>query len=144
MAALLFAIAANGLHGVLMRNTLGVNLLSYGLTWLGALIVLAIMFWSLNQQHRTIQRELVGEVPDSLRLTLLRPGARARAEAMALRQRGWRGWRQTRDLFQLSAELAFRKAQRAAHPDQPELAVEVDDIRAQLNQLMERLLPQAA
>lgn len=141
-AALLFAIAANGLHHLLMRNTLGVNLLSYSLTWLGALIVLAIMVWSLSQQHRTIQRELVGEVPDSLRLTLLRPGARARAEAMALRQRGWRGWRQTRDLFQLSAELAFRKAQRAAHPDQPDLAVEVDDLRSRLSTLMERVLPQ--
>jgi hypothetical protein len=80
----------------------------------------------------------VGEVPDSLRLTLLRPGARAWAEAVALRQRGWRGWRQTRDLFQLSAELAFRKAQRAAHPDQMDLAVEVDDLRSQLSGLMEK------
>jgi RsiW-degrading membrane proteinase PrsW (M82 family) len=140
-AALLFAVIANGLHGVLMRNTLGVNLLSYGLTWLGALIVLAIMFWSLKQQQRTIQRELVGEVPDSLRLTLLRPGARAWAEAMALRQRGWRGWRQTRDLFQLSAELAFRKAQYASHPDQTELALDVDTLRSQVQRLMESAIP---
>lgn len=120
-----------------MRNTIGVNLISYGLTWLGALIVLAIMAWSLNQQHRTIQRELVGEVPDTLRITLLKPGARAWAEGEALRQRGWRGWRQTRAIFQLCAELAFRKAQCAAHPDQPELVDQVDELRAQLRARME-------
>jgi RsiW-degrading membrane proteinase PrsW (M82 family) len=140
-AALLFAVVANGLHDLLMRNTVGVNLISYGLTWLGALIVLGIMFWSLNQQRRTIQRELVGEVPDSLRLTLLRPGARAWAEAVALRQSGWRGWRRTRNLFQLSAELAFRKAQYASHPDQTELALDVDTLRSQVQRLMESAIP---
>lgn len=137
LAALLLAIAANGIHGVILHNTMGISLLTIGLTWLGALVIFAIMFWSLRQQHQYIERELVGEVPDSLRFTLLRPGARAWAETQALKKRGWRGWRQTRDTFQLCAELAFRKAQSAAHPDQPELADEVGNLRAQLKGLME-------
>jgi len=39
------------------------------------------------------------------------------------------------------AELAFRKAQQAAHPDQPDLAVEVDDLRTQLHRLTETATP---
>ncbi len=118
LAALLAAIAANGIHKMILRNTTGISLISIGLTWSGALVVFAIMFWSLRQQHTCIERELAGEVPDELRRTLLRPDARAWAEARALRQAGWRGWRHTRTTFQLCAELAFRKAQSAAHPDQ--------------------------
>ena len=136
LAALLLAIAVNGIHGVILRNTTGVSLLTIGLTWLGALVIFAIMFWSLRQQHQCIERELVGEVPYNLRFTLLRPGARAWAETSGLEEtRAWRGWRQTRDTFQLCVELAFRKAQSTAHPDQPELADEVNSIRSQLNGL---------
>lgn len=136
LAALLAAIAANGIHKVILRNTIGVNPISIGLTWLGALVVFALMFWSLRQQHFCIDRELAGEVPDDLRRTLLRPDARAWAEARALRQAGWRGWRRTRTTFQLCAELAFRKAQSAAHADQPDLAQEVERLRQELQACM--------
>ena len=54
-----------------------------------------------------------------------------------MKKRGWRGWRQTRGTFQLCAELAFRKAQSAAHPDQPELAAEVNELRLRLKGVME-------
>ena len=81
MAALLLAMAANGLHDLILRNSAGVNPLAIGLTWMGAVVVFAIMFWSLRRQHRCIECELVGEVPDRLRRTLLRPDARAWVEA---------------------------------------------------------------
>jgi RsiW-degrading membrane proteinase PrsW (M82 family) len=137
LAMLLAAIVANGIHKTILRTATGVSVVNIGLTWLGALVVFAIMFWSLRQQHVCIEHQLAGEVPDELRLTLLRPDARARVEARALLQAGWLGWRSTRHIFQLSAELAFRKAQSSAHPDEPELAAEVGRLRSQLAGLIE-------
>lgn len=136
LAALLVAMAANGLHSLIQRSSIGISPLAIGLTWLGIIAIVGIMAWSLGRQHRCIRRELVGETPDEVRRTLLHPVARAWAEARALITGGWRGWRHTRQIFQLSAELAFRKAQSNAHPDKPKLVVEVASLRDQLQGLL--------
>ncbi len=136
LAALLLAMAANGLHGLIQRSSIGISPFAIGLTWLGIIAIVAIMSWSLRRQYRCIRRELVGEAPDDVRRTLLHPVARAWAEARALITGGWRGWRHTRQIFQLSAELAFRKAQSSAHPDKPKLVTEVNVLRDQLQGLL--------
>lgn len=136
LGALLLAMTANGLHGLIQRSSLGINPLAIGLTWLGIIAIVSIMAWSLGRQHRCIRRELVGEAPEDVRRTLLHPLARAWAEGRALLTGGWRCWRRTRQIFQLSAELAFRKAQSSAQPDKPKLVTEVNDLRAQLQELL--------
>ena len=131
------AVTMHALHNLLTRNLLGLSILTVIATGAGVILVVIVAAWSLVQQHRCLRRELPGEIPGVLYHTMTTPGARARARWRALRDGGLAGWQRARQLHQLCAELAFKKTQLQRHPDDPELAREIQCFRQQISALLD-------
>jgi RsiW-degrading membrane proteinase PrsW (M82 family) len=130
------AVATHALHGAALRTTTGWNLLSLAMLWAGALVIGVAMVWSLRRQRRCLAAELVGEIPEVLRRTLIMPAARLRAQWRAFSQDGLPGLQRMRHIYQQCAELAFKKMQHRHRPDEPGLMEEVVRLRKEVGALV--------
>ncbi len=130
------AVLGNALHNLTIRSALGFNLWSVAATWAGALVIVVVMGWSLERQRRVLAAQLAGEIPQALHQAMIRPGGRSRARLQALRSDGIGGWRKTRRIQQLSAELAFKKMQHARRPDEAGLEEEAQEVRERLREIV--------
>ncbi|UCC88779.1 MAG: PrsW family intramembrane metalloprotease [Anaerolineales bacterium] len=137
LAAFVLAVASHALHNLVIRSAVGLNLLTVALTWVGVLLMVVLMCWSLRRQQRCLVIELVGEVPDEVYRTLITWEGRMRARWQAFRTEGLRGWRRREHVHQQCAELAFKKMQHQRRPDEPGLLEEVVRLRKQVRALVE-------
>jgi len=130
------AVGTHAFHNLLTRNLLGMSIVTIVATGAGLILLGIVAGGSLARQHRCLRVELQTEVPNTLYRTMVTPGARARAQWLALRSGGLKGWRRTRRLHQLSAELAFKKMQRGHWPGEAKIAQEIKWLRQEINALM--------
>jgi hypothetical protein len=129
-------VGTHAFYNLLTRNLLGMSVVTIVATGAGLILVGAVGGWSLARQHRCLRIELQTEVPGTLYRTMVTPGARARAQWLALRTGGLKGWRRTRRLHQQSAELALKKMQRGRRPGEIEITQEIKRLRQEINALM--------
>ena len=136
LVGFLLAVAAHGLHGLLARSLLGLNVLTVLTTGIGLVLMGLVVGWALARQRRVLATELSGLLPDPLYRAMTAPGGRSRAQWQALRQGGVRAWRKARRLHQLCAEFAFKRMQARLRPDEPEMAREAEALWETIRQKM--------
>jgi hypothetical protein len=137
LAAFGLAVVSHALHNFAIRNAVGLGLLSVSMTWAGGLVIVVVMAWSLRREQRCLETKLVGEIPDELYRTLTVPGGRRREQWRALRKHGLGGLRRERRLHQLCAELAFKRMQYKARPDEVSMLDEVERLREQVQAMVD-------
>jgi RsiW-degrading membrane proteinase PrsW (M82 family) len=111
------AVFSNALHGMAIQNTIGFNLFTVALTWIGLWGTVGVIIWSLNRQKHTLETELVEELPVEIYRVVISQRLRRKYLWLALRQGGYRGWQRLRYKYQQCAELAFKKMQHRRFPD---------------------------
>jgi RsiW-degrading membrane proteinase PrsW (M82 family) len=131
------AVGTHALHNLALRLTLGWNPLALAVTWAGGITLFIVMFWSLRRQRHCLATELVGEVPEALLRTLIRPRHRICAQIRAFFRHGLRGLARLRHTYQQCAELAFKKMQHRRRPDEPGLLEEIVRLRRELEGLLD-------
>ena len=134
--AVVLAISTHTAHNLLARSLVGLNVLTVIVTGAGTLVLWAIAGWSLWQRRQCIQSELKDTIPAAIYHTLIKPLAGTRAQWQALRQDGFRAWRQTRRLHRLCGELAFKRMQMRRFPEEPERAAEAEVLMERINVLL--------
>jgi hypothetical protein len=77
------------------------------------------------------------DLPQEVYRVMVTPGARTRAQWQALRREGVRGWRRARQLYQLCAELAFKRMQARLRSDEAEMMQEAEALRGRIERLLE-------
>lgn len=132
LAAFVLAVIVHGLHNLILRSAIGIAPLAVIATWVGVIVMVVVMLWSLRRQQQIIKLELKDEIPQSLYLTLITPGARARSQWDALKGKDFSGWKKTRRLYQLCTELAFKKSQHRLQPSDIGIKEELDKLRQEL------------
>jgi hypothetical protein len=130
LSAFVLAVGCHALHNLAIHRTIGLNPLTVAVTWVGVLLIVLVIVWSLRRQQRSLAAELAGEVPDEVYRALTVRGGRERAQWQALREGGLRAWRRARRLHQQCAELATKKMQHRRRPDEPCLQEEIERLRA--------------
>jgi RsiW-degrading membrane proteinase PrsW (M82 family) len=135
-AAFVLAVLSHGLHNLVLQIALGMNLLTILLTWVGILVVVVVMLWSLRRQQQCLTMELVGEIPDDLYRTLTERGGRNRARWRALRKDGVGGLRLEMRLHRQCAELAFKKMQQKSRPEEAGVLEETDRLRKEIKAII--------
>jgi RsiW-degrading membrane proteinase PrsW (M82 family) len=138
LAAFVLAVVSHALHNLAVRNAIGLNPLTVAATWVGVVVIVVVIVWSLRRQRQWLATELVGEVPDEVYRTLTVRGGRGRAQWQALRRGRLSGWRQVRRVHQQCAELATKKMQHRRRPDELRLLEEIGRLRQELKALVER------
>jgi hypothetical protein len=116
----------------------GLNLLTIFLPWIGVLVIIIVMVWSLRRQKRTLEIELVGEIPEDLKKTLVDRRLRNQTLMQALKRDGVKGWKNLRGRYQLCAELAFKKMQHRRFPEEPGLGEEIHALREKIHDFTEK------
>ncbi len=134
--AFLLAVAAHALHNLAIDTAVGLNPLTISATWLGVLVIIVVIVWSLRRQRQCLVEELIGEVPDRVYRALVTRGGQSRSQWLALRRGGLRGWQRARHTHQQCAELAFKKMQHRRRPDDPRLPEEIRGLREIVRQLV--------
>ncbi|NIM94956.1 MAG: PrsW family intramembrane metalloprotease [Anaerolineales bacterium] len=132
------AVACHALHDLAMRVTVGPNLITWIVTWLGLLAMIGIVITTMTRQRDFFRTELVGEVPDELYRTLITRGGRREAKLKALWRGGPRGFLRERRIHQFCAELAIKKKQHRRLPDEKGLEEEADRIRNELQSMLDK------
>jgi protease PrsW len=121
------AAAVHALHGVLAYNLLGLNAITVTSTLVGVALIAVVGVGSLRRQQRCLRAELK-DLPQEVYQVMVTPGARTRAQWQALRRGGIGGWRRARQIYQLCAELAFKRMQARLRPDEEEMAREAEGL----------------
>ena len=124
-ASFVAAVIFHALHNLAVRNAIGLNPLMVAATWIGVVVIVVVIIWSLHNQRQWLVTELVGEVPDEVYQSVT-----ARGQGL------WIGERQARHLYQQCAELATKKAQHKRRPDEPELLEEIERLRKVIKALV--------
>jgi hypothetical protein len=137
LGSFVLAVVCHALHNLVIRNAVGLNLLTVFVTWAGVAVIVVVIVWSLRRQRRCLRVDLAGEVPDTVYRTMTVPGAKRRALWQALRQGGLRGWRRAWRSYQNCAELAFKKMRYRRRPDQPGLSEEVERLRQEVRKSLD-------
>jgi RsiW-degrading membrane proteinase PrsW (M82 family) len=132
----LLAVTAHALHNLLAWSPLGVDIVNVVTTGAGILVIGLVATWSLHRQRMSLRSELQAELAPALYRELVAPGGRARAKWLALQTEGLRGCWRTRRLHQRCAELAFRKTEQRAQPDQVALNEEIERLRTEIRALV--------
>jgi RsiW-degrading membrane proteinase PrsW (M82 family) len=136
LAAFVLAMVLHALHNLAIHNAIGLSLWTVAATWLGVLVIVVVIVWSLRRERHALATELRGEVPDEVYQAMTVRGGRFRAQWQALRWDGLSRWRQARRLYQQCAELATKKMQRRRRPDETRLRDEVDRLRKEIRSLV--------
>jgi RsiW-degrading membrane proteinase PrsW (M82 family) len=135
LAAYLFAILIHFFHNLIIRNSIGLSLFTVVLTLIGVLAFVVVAAWSLKRQHRCLKVELVDELPEDLYQIIVRPSARVQAQWQTLREEGFWAWRRSKYLYQLCAELAFKRMQTHIFPDEEKIKTEAQVLRDEIRGL---------
>jgi RsiW-degrading membrane proteinase PrsW (M82 family) len=136
VAGFVLAAAVHALHGVLAYSLLGLNAITVISTLVGVTLIVIVAVWSLRRQQRCLRAELEGLVPDGVYHVMVTPGARTRAQWQALRRGGIRRWWRARRLYQLCAEMAFKRLQARLHPDEVKIAEEAKQLQKEVKALL--------
>jgi RsiW-degrading membrane proteinase PrsW (M82 family) len=137
LAAFVLAVVSHAVHNLIIRNAVGLNLLTVAMTWLGVLLMVVLMRWSLKRQQQCLVTELMGEVPDDVYRLLISWKGRMRARWQAFRTEGPRGWRRMERLHKECAELAFKKMQHQRRPAEPGVLEEIVRLRKEVKVLVD-------
>jgi protease PrsW len=137
LGSFVLAVVSHAVHNLAIQNAVGLNLLTVSVPWAEGMVIVVIIIWSLRRQRRCLRTELVGEVPDTLYLGLTTGSNRQRVLWQALRQDGVGGWRRTRYLRQLCAELAFKKAQYRQWPGETKALEQIECLRREIGKRLE-------
>jgi RsiW-degrading membrane proteinase PrsW (M82 family) len=138
LAAFGLAVAVHALHNIAIRNAEGFNLFTVTLNWIGVLVMVALITWSVRLEKNTMETELVGEIPDELYFRLITMGGRRRAQLRALKEKGLHGLRDVRRVHKLCAELAFKKKQYRLRPEELDMREEATQLREELQAMLAR------
>ena len=138
-AAFILAVVTNGFHRLAMQNVVGLDLRSVVVTWVGLGVLVTIMGLSLQRQKRIMILELAGEIPASLFSELSKPGGLNRIALNALWKKGEPGYRAARKLSQDCAELAFKKNQLRAFPEDQSTSDVIEQLRTEIGLLLESI-----
>jgi hypothetical protein len=130
------AVVVHALHGVLAYSLLALSVITVISTVVGVALVAVIAVWSLLRQQRCLQAELKGLVPDDVYRVMVTTGARARAQWQALWRGGIRQWWRMRRLYQLCAELAFKRMQARLCPDEVKIAEEARQLQERVEAML--------
>lgn len=142
-AALLLATTMHSLHNLFasLNNVLcGAVLVSFVSDWIGALAILLVVLAVWRKERGWIVTELADEARDGTitqaqYLLAQSPHRRWLARWSALVNFGWAAFRESGRLQAAVTELAFRKAQLRASPEDHELLGQVIQIRQQVANL---------
>jgi RsiW-degrading membrane proteinase PrsW (M82 family) len=135
LGAFILAVAIHAFHNLAIDSTMGWNVATLVVTWIGLLVIIGVMVWSVREQRQCLVAELAGEVPEAIYRWLSIPAGGWLAEWRALWRGGPRALLQVRHVFQLCAKLAFKKMA-GRQPDEPAAAAEVGKLREKLQPLM--------
>jgi RsiW-degrading membrane proteinase PrsW (M82 family) len=138
LAGFALAVAMHALHNLLAWRLLGLNVMTLVTTGAGLVLIAIVAGWSLARQRLSLREELKDELSESLYRIMTIPGERARAQRQALRAGGLRAWQRTRRLYQLCAELAFKKMQYRRRPDELRVPQEIECLRKEIDTLLRR------
>jgi hypothetical protein len=137
LGSFVLAVVSHAVHNRVIQNAVGLNPLTVLVPWAGGLVIVVVILWSLRRQRRCLRAELVGEVPNTLYLGLTTGSNRQRVLWQALRQDGVDGWRRARYLYQLCAELAFKKAQYRQWPGETKALEQIECLRREIGKRLE-------
>jgi RsiW-degrading membrane proteinase PrsW (M82 family) len=129
------AAAVHALHGVLVYNLLGLNAITVTSTLVGVILIVVVGVGSLKRQQQCLRAELK-DLPQEVYQVMVTPGARTRAQWRALRRDGIGGLRRARQLYQLCAEMAFKRMQARLRPDEAEIVREAEALRGRVERLL--------
>jgi hypothetical protein len=76
------------------------------------------MAWSLQRQRQTLVAELDGEIPKYLYNTITHKSKRKKSLRQTFFRKGIKNWKELSHLYQLCAELAFKKMQGRRFPEE--------------------------
>ncbi|MCK5054889.1 MAG: PrsW family intramembrane metalloprotease [Anaerolineales bacterium] len=131
------AVIAHAFHNLALHYIPGQTLLSAMITWLGVIVIVAVVIWSLNRQKQCLKDEMLNEIPEELYHSITERGGSGHALWKALKLRGLRGMRTERRLHQVCAELAFKKMQFRLYPEEGTMGVKLQEHRTELQKLLE-------
>ena len=131
----LAAFTLNAGHKWILRASTGISLTTLSLTLAGIIALIAAIAISLRRQRECIRTELRDELPGRLYMTYLEPTARAHLQWQAFRRGGWRAWRAARRFYVIGVELAFKKMQFRLLPEEEEMGIEAEGLKAILDEL---------
>lgn len=137
LAAFVMAVTSHILHNLAVHSFSGLNVLTMFLTLGGFVVLVVIIIWALQRQKFWIRRELKDEIPAHLYHVVISTSAKAKAQWSALFAQGYQGWRETRRLHQLCAELAFKRVQARRFPDEGEFTEEAKALRLEIKAMIE-------
>jgi RsiW-degrading membrane proteinase PrsW (M82 family) len=138
LVAFVISVIVHALHNLAVENAVGFSPITVTLTWAGILVIVIVMLLAVRKQRRYMVEELQGEVPDEIYAIMTSSGSRRKAYWAALRQGGIRGWRYSRKMGQLCAELAIKKMQLSLDPDEPRLLKEAARLRGELDAIIKK------
>ena len=130
------AVVVHALHSVLAYSLLTLSAITVTSTAIGVILIAVVTIWSLRRQQRCLREELKDLVPDDVYQVMVTTGARTRAQWQTLRRGGIRQWWQMRRLYQLCAELAFKRMQARLRPDEVEIDEEARLLQEQIEALV--------
>jgi hypothetical protein len=137
------AIATHALRNLLADNLVGMNVFTVTVTISGTLVLWIIAGWSLVKQRRLMQKELEGQIHESLYYSVLDPLTRAKAQWSALRQGGFGAWRKVRQLQGLCIKLANTRLQIRLFPEKINWPIIANALQAEIKQTLDGMYPVA-
>lgn len=132
----ILAILANTLHKWAIQNSVGTTVFTGMITWMGLLVTIAMIIWSLKRQQLTLKTELIGELPEELYHAVISQRLRRQDLWRVLRQDGYNSWQRLRYKYQQCAELAFKKMQYRQFPDDEAVLREINRLRKVIHSLV--------
>jgi RsiW-degrading membrane proteinase PrsW (M82 family) len=130
------AVVVHALHSVLAYSLLTLSAIMVISTAVGVTIIVIVAVWSLRRQQQCLRAELKGLAPDDVYQVMVTTGARTRVQWQALRRGGIRRWWQTRQLYQLCAELAFKRMQARLTLDEVKVAEEAKQLQERVEAML--------
>ncbi len=137
LAAFLLAVTSHILHNLAVHSFSGRNAFAMILTLGGFIVLAVIIIWALQRQKIWMRMELKDDIPAHLYHVVLSTSGKAKAQWRALLAQGYQGWRETRRLHQLCAELAFKRMQARRFSDDSEFANEAEALRLEIETMID-------
>lgn len=130
------AVLSHSLHKFIIQNAMGINLLTVAMTWIGVLVIVVAITWSLRRERLCIETELLGEIPDEFYHTLTERAGRLRAQWHALWRGGLIDLRRERRIHRQCVELAFKKMQYSLNPHEVSILERTENLREEIQALI--------
>jgi RsiW-degrading membrane proteinase PrsW (M82 family) len=135
----LLAVATHAGHNLLSDALVGFSPLTFLVTLVGVLLMGVVVVWSLARQRFVLSAELPDEVPEDLYRVVASLTRRSRAQWKVLWTEGVGAWWRARRLYELCAEVAFKKSQVRRFPEEPRLSDALDHLRERLVHMIQEV-----